>query len=142
MSKTSIACIAFDGKKILIAHRNPVGQMGNRWEFPGGKVEEGESDQQAVVREFSEEFGVDVTVGNLIAEANFKHNSQRVDLHAYLVTLPHNGIEKKFVLTEHSEYKWVELAEIPTLDFVDSDLMIYPQIAKYLVDTLPDVEKQ
>ena len=39
--KTSIACIAFDGEKILVAHRNPTGQMGGRWEFPGGKVEPG-----------------------------------------------------------------------------------------------------
>ncbi|WP_191014595.1 (deoxy)nucleoside triphosphate pyrophosphohydrolase [Treponema zioleckii] len=140
MNKTSIACIAFDEKKILIAHRNPVGQMGGRWEFPGGKVEEGETDEQAVVREFQEEFGVTVQVEKRIAETNFKHNNERVDLHAYLVKLPHNGIEKKFKLTEHSEYRWAELAEIPTLNFVDSDLMIYPQIAKYLVDILPDVK--
>lgn len=136
MNKTSIACIAFDGRKVFIAHRNPTGQMGDRWEFPGGKVEEGETDEQSIVRELKEEFGVEVKPVKKIAEASFKHNSDEFSLHAYLVELPHNGIEKKFTLTEHSEYRWAELAEIPQLDFVDSDMLIYPQICKYLADSL------
>ncbi|MDE7141150.1 MAG: NUDIX domain-containing protein, partial [Treponemataceae bacterium] len=76
MARTSIACIAFDGKKVLIAHRNPTGQMGNRWEFPGGKVEDGEDEREGLVREFEEEFGVTVRVGELIATAQFKHNGE------------------------------------------------------------------
>ncbi|MBR0032710.1 MAG: NUDIX domain-containing protein [Treponema sp.] len=138
MSNTSIACIAFNEKKVLIAHRNPVGQMGERWEFPGGKVEAGESDEAAVIREFREEFGVDVKVGSSVAETFFKHNDDIVALHAYEVFLPHDGIEKKFALTEHTEYKWAELSEIPTLNFVDSDMLIFPFVAKYLADSISD----
>ncbi|MBR4630026.1 MAG: NUDIX domain-containing protein [Treponema sp.] len=136
--KISIACIAFNDKKVLIAHRNPTGQMGGRWEFPGGKVEEGESEESAVVREFEEEFGVTVRVEKQIAEATFKHNGIDRILHAYLIDVPHDGIEKKYVLTEHTEYRWAELAEIPTLNFVDSDMLIYAQVAKYLADSIPD----
>lgn len=132
MAKTSIACIAFDGEKILIAHRNPTGQMGGRWEFPGGKVEDGESDEIAIVREFEEEFGVKVTVGEKIAETFFMHNGQQVALHAYAITLPHDGIAQKYVLTEHTEYKWAMPAEIPTLSFVDSDMLIYPDVVKWI----------
>jgi 8-oxo-dGTP diphosphatase len=139
MNRTSIACIAFDGRKVFIAHRNPVGQMGGRWEFPGGKVEEGEDEKDSIVRELQEEFGVEVTVGDRIAEASFKHNSDEFSLHAYLVQFPHKGLEKKFTLTEHTEYRWAELAEIPQLNFVDSDMLIYPQICKYLAQSLPDV---
>ena len=58
MNKKSIACIAFNEKNVFIAHRNHVGQMGGRWEFPGGKVEDGETDEQSIIREFEEEFGV------------------------------------------------------------------------------------
>ncbi|MCR4627711.1 MAG: NUDIX domain-containing protein, partial [Treponema sp.] len=43
--KLSIACIARDGNKVLIAHRQNIGQMGGRWEFPGGKVENGEEEK-------------------------------------------------------------------------------------------------
>jgi len=129
--KLSIACIARDGNKVLIAHRQNIGQMGGRWEFPGGKVENGEEEKQAVIREFSEEFGVTVEVGKLIATAQFEHNGKSCALHAYEIKVPHNGIEKKYILTEHTEYKWVELSEIENLNFVDSDLKLYPAVKEY-----------
>lgn|SRR5574344_485162 len=135
MVRHSIACIAFEGRKVLIAHRNPVGQMGGRWEFPGGKVEPGETDEQAVVREFSEEFGVTVKTGSRIAAATFKHNGDEFTLHAYQITVPHDGMKQKYVLTEHQGYRWAELAEIPQLEFVDSDMLIYPQILKYFASS-------
>ena len=109
--------------------------MGDRWEFPGGKVESGETDEQACVREMQEEFGVTVTVGEKIGEGSFVHNGVSYVLHAYRIMLPHNGIEKKFTLSEHSGYDWVEPSEIPELNFVDSDMNIYPQVLEYL-DTL------
>lgn len=130
--KTSIACIAFDGEKLLVAHRNPTGQMGNRWEFPGGKVEAGESDETAIVREFEEEFGVTVKVGEKITETFFVHNDAQVALHAYEIFVPHDGIAQKYTLTEHTEYKWALPAEIPTLSFVDSDMLIYPAVMKWV----------
>ena len=110
--------------------------MGGRWEFPGGKVESGESDEQAIVRELKEEFGVQVEVGQKIAETTFKHNGEDFSLHGYLVHFPHNGLDKKFTLTEHTEYDWVELAKIPTMNFVDSDMLIYSQVCKALADSL------
>ena len=134
---SSIACIALAGKKVLIAHRNPTGQMGGRWEFPGGKVEAGESDAEAVVREFREEFGVEVTVGEKIAEAVFVHNGTDVTLHAYRVFVPHDGQETPYVLTEHTGYRWAGIAEVEELSFVDSDLKLYPAVRQY-IEALPD----
>jgi 8-oxo-dGTP diphosphatase len=132
MEKTSIACIALDGNNILIAHRNPTGQMGGRWEFPGGKLEPGETEQQAVVREFKEEFGVHVKVGEKITDSSFRHNGDLVALHAYRIFVPHRGIFFKYKLTEHTEYKWVKITDIPVLNFVDSDLRLYPEVKKYV----------
>ncbi len=131
MSKTSIACIAFKDDKVLIAHRNPTGQMGGRWEFPGGKVEDGETEKEALVREFSEEFGETVSVGKQIAEAFFIHNDEKVTLHAWTIEVSNDGIKKPYILTEHTEYKWVSLKEIEGLNFVDSDKLIYPQVLEY-----------
>lgn len=128
----SVACIIFDGKKVLIAHRNPVGDMGNRWEFPGGKIDGEESPSQAIVREMMEEFSVKAKVGEKITENTFVHKNKECSLEAYLVTLEHDGIEKPFVLTEHTEYKWVFPEEIKDLSFVDSDLKIYPAVLEFL----------
>ncbi|MCK9170062.1 MAG: NUDIX domain-containing protein [Treponema sp.] len=132
MGCVSIACIAYENGRFFVAHRNPSGDMGGRWEFPGGKVEEGESDEQAVVREMSEEFGVTVTVCERIGESEFTHNGKVSKLHAYRILLPYNGMKKKFILTEHSGYDWVEPDEIQKLYFVDSDMRIYPQVLSYI----------
>jgi len=132
MSKVSVACIVIVNKKILIAHRMNVGQMGGRWEFPGGKQEAGETDEQTVIRECGEEFGIAVSVGEKVTESSFVHNGQKVLLHAYRVFVPHDGIEKPYTLTEHTEYKWVDIDEIPSYHFVDSDFTMYPEVKKYV----------
>lgn len=132
MAKNSVAGIAVHGRMVLIAHRNPVGQMGGRWEFPGGKVEEGETDSQAIVREFGEEFGIKVRPGAMISKAVFEHNGENL-LHAYAVKVPHRGIFFKYRLTEHTEYRWADIEEIASLDFVDSDLLVYPDVKKFVL---------
>lgn len=126
----SIACIDYRDGNVFIAKRQNKGDMGGRWEFPGGKLDEGEDNVQAIQREMLEEFGVNVSVGEKICESTFKHKEKLCYLDAYFVTFEHDGIEKPFVLTEHTEYKWVPLETIPELFFVDSDLDIYPSVVK------------
>lgn len=128
----SVACIVYKNGKILIAHRIPKGDMGNRWEFPGGKVDAGETDQMTIVREMSEEFGVKAVPGEKITSCSFFHKEKECFLNAYLVQLEHDGLEKPYILTEHTEYKWVFPKEIENLNFVDSDLKIYPDVLKFL----------
>ena len=127
----SIACIDYRDGKIFIAKRQMVGDMGGRWEFPGGKIEEGEDLQQAVVREMQEEFGVTVTVGSKITSGSFTHRGKPCSLEVLEVHFPHDGMSQSFILTEHTEYKWAELDEIPNLNFVDSDLAIYSDVKKW-----------
>ena len=127
----SIACIDYRDGKIFIAKRQMVGDMGGRWEFPGGKIEEGEDLQTAVVREMQEEFGVTVTVGRKITSGSFTHKGKPCTLDVLEVSFPHDGIEKKFELTEHTDYKWADIDEIPQLNFVDSDLSIYNDVKKW-----------
>lgn len=127
---SSIACIACKDGKLFIAKRQNVGDMGGRWEFPGGKIEEGEDFNTAIVREMQEEFGITVEVGEKITSGVFEHKGKKCTLDAFFVKFPHDGIEKAFELTEHTDYKWIDPSEIPSLNFVDSDLMIYPDIMK------------
>lgn len=128
----SVACIVYKDGKILVAHRIPKGDMGNRWEFPGGKVDAGETDQMTIVREMGEEFGVKAVPGEKITSCSFFHKEKKCFLNAYLVQLEHDGLEKPYILTEHTEYKWVFPKEIENLNFVDSDLKIYPDVLKFL----------
>ncbi|MBD5403689.1 MAG: NUDIX domain-containing protein [Treponema sp.] len=130
--KKSIACIVYDDGKILIAHRNPVGDMGGRWEFPGGKVEPGEDEKDSIAREMMEEFGVVAEAKEKISSIQFEHRGEIFTLDAYLVVFEHNGMEKSFTLSEHTEYKWINASSVPDYEFVDSDLKIYPSVLEFL----------
>ena len=123
--KQSIAGIIFSGGKFLIGHRLPVGEMGGRWEFPGGKVDEGETPADAILREFREEMGLEVTPLDFIASVEFRNKSGPVELLAYHIAIPENA---EFVLSEHSELAWATMSEIETLDFVDSDRLLFPAV--------------
>jgi 8-oxo-dGTP diphosphatase len=126
--KQSIAGIIHENGKFLIGLRLPTGEMGNRWEFPGGKVDPGETPESALKREFFEEMGIAVETGECIATARFENKSGPVTLLAYDVRIPHNVDIK---LTEHSELRWVTLDEIETLSFVDSDRLLLPRIREW-----------
>lgn len=132
--KKSIACIIYNQleHKIFIAKRIPVGEMGSKWEFPGGKIENNEDEKSAIVREMQEEFNVKAFVQQKITETTFQYHNQDVLLEAYEVTFEHDGIKTKFDLTEHTEYCWTDIEKIPNLDFVDSDMKIYPKVLAYI----------
>ena len=127
----SIACIDYRDGKIFIAKRQMTGDMGGRWEFPGGKIEEGEDLETAVIREMQEEFGVTVSVGRKITTGTFTHRDKPCTLDVLEVHFPHDGMTERFVLTEHTDYDWVALDEIPKLNFVDSDLSVYEAVKKW-----------
>lgn len=128
----SIACIVYKDGKVLIAHRNPTGQMGNRWEFPGGKCELGEDCPTAISREMFEEFGVKTTIEQKITTSHFIHNDKNITLCAYLVDFDSDGISAPYKLTEHTEYRWVNIDDIPKDNFVNSDLGIYEDVRTFL----------
>ena len=130
MSK-SIACIVYQNGKLFIAKRRSIGDMGGKWEFPGGKIEDDEAPELAIKREMLEEFSVNVSVGEKIGSASFIHSGKNCSVDAYVVQFEHDGIKVPFVLTEHTEYKWVNPLEIKKLDFVDSDLKLYPYVLDY-----------
>jgi 8-oxo-dGTP diphosphatase len=120
----SVAGIAVENGRVFIARRKAGGDMGGKWEFPGGKVEEGESDADALQREFLEELGVAVTVGPLLASGEFSHNGQQFALNGYRVFFASDNLR----VTEHDECRWAALEELETLDFTDSDRLLFPPL--------------
>lgn len=130
MKKQSIAGIIVVDNLVFIGKRLPQGQMGNRWEFPGGKVEPGETHQEALLREFQEEFMIDIEVGECIAKADFKHNDDTVNLFAYEIKI--KDIDNvSWILSEHTDVNWVSFDKISELEFVDSDLLLLTQIRNF-----------
>jgi 8-oxo-dGTP diphosphatase len=128
----SVAGIAAAEDRIFIARRKAGGDLGGKWEFPGGKVEDGETDQEALVREYDEEFGVKISVGEPLGTAAFEHHGRQFSLHAYRI----NFLEKDFTLAEHTEWRWATFEEIDALDFAGSDRLLFPGIRTRLNSSL------
>lgn len=132
----SVACIDIRDGKIFIAKRQNIGDMGGRWEFPGGKIDDGEDFEAAIKREMNEEFGVDVEVFEKLCEVTFEHKEKLCYVDAFRVHFAEDGLSRRFTLTEHTDYKWENFSKIPALNFVDSDLKIYDKLKMTLKDTL------
>jgi 8-oxo-dGTP diphosphatase len=129
--QSSVAGIAWDCGKFFIAQRLEGGDMGGRWEFPGGKVDGEESDQEALKREYREEFAVDIAVGDFLGSAVFERRGMEHRVNAYRVFFPASAV---FTLAEHVQWRWASLDEIEQLDFVDSDRKLLPDL-KAIADT-------
>jgi 8-oxo-dGTP diphosphatase len=124
--KASVAGLAEEGGKIFIARRIAGGALGEKWEFPGGKVEAGETDEEALMREYAEELGVAIRVGAFLGDAVFEHNGEARIVRGYRVSF----ISRDFVLSEHTEWRWASATEIETLDFAGSDAQLFHQLLK------------
>jgi 8-oxo-dGTP diphosphatase len=115
-SAAGIACM--DGR-YFIAKRGPGSVISGLWEFPGGKVRAGESPREALVREYREEFSVDITVGEKIHTSRFSNGDTEYTLDAFRIT-----IHEDPVLTEHTEYRWVPGESLGNYSFPESDKSI------------------
>jgi 8-oxo-dGTP diphosphatase len=122
--QSSVAGIAWERGKFFIAQRLQGGDMGGRWEFPGGKVDGGESDQEALKREYREEFAVDIAVGDFLGSAVFQRRGLERRVNAYRVFFSVLDL----TLAEHAQWRWATLEEIAQLDFVDSDRKLLPAL--------------
>ncbi len=122
----SVAGIARRGELFFIARRKAdITEMSLRWEFPGGKVEAGETDEGALVREFEEEFSASIRVISFLGESIFTNRGKTRALAAWEIELAPESIG---MLEEHSEAAWLPLELIKELDLADSDKSLLPII--------------
>jgi 8-oxo-dGTP diphosphatase len=123
MVDVSCGVIRKDGK-ILIARRKKGTHMENRWEFPGGKIEPGETPEQCLVRELREELGIETEVGDFITASHFHYKEKNIRLLGYLVEY----VSGEIVLNAHEEIKWVGLDDLRNYDFADADFAIVKEL--------------
>ncbi|HJQ07029.1 MAG TPA: (deoxy)nucleoside triphosphate pyrophosphohydrolase [Nocardioides sp.] len=110
------AVIVEDGK-ILCAQRG-TGALAGMWEFPGGKLEPGETHHDALVREIAEEIHCEIAIGSLVTTTRHEYDAGVLTLTTYYCTL----VAGSPVLTEHSELAWLAPADLDRLDWAPADL--------------------
>jgi len=115
--KLVVAALVRDGARVLMSRRRADQPMPGLWEFPGGKVEPGESPTEALIREVREELGCDVEVGR-IHEVVF-HAYPEFDL--YMLVYPATISRGTPAAIEVAEIAWVEAARLPELELLPAD---------------------
>ena len=121
-----VAALIWDGDRFLICQRPKKKARGLLWEYVGGKVEPGETKQEALIRECREELDFTITVGDVFMDV--VHEYPDITVH---LTLFHASIAEGTIrLLEHNAIAWITPAEIPDYDFCPADEDINKQIIK------------
>jgi len=123
------ALIEYEGK-LLLARRDASSDQAGLWEFPGGKVEAGESQPSALVRELQEELGIKATVEEFIATSELQQPARLIRLHGWRVS----GFTGTIPLRCHSEIHWVAPDDVLSFDLAPADIpLIEAYLAKFAV---------
>ena len=121
---TVVAAIIKKDNLYLIVQRNKHKYLGLKWEFPGGKVESGETFEEALLREIEEELSIVINVYEKIAEEKYKDNKIDIILHYFLCSHKSGTIK----LNEHEDFSWIEKKDFAKYDFVEGDGNILSQL--------------
>lgn len=119
-----VAALIWQGDRFLICQRPAHKARGLLWEFVGGKLEAGESRQQALIRECREELAVEISVGDVFMEVIHEYPDLLVRL-----TLFHAAIvDGTPQMLEHNDLRWIRVEEIPQYDFCPADVDILKKL--------------
>jgi 8-oxo-dGTP diphosphatase len=103
---------------IFLARRKPGKSLAGKWEFPGGKLEVGESEPECLKRELLEELGMEVIVHQRVGENVHQYPAFQIRLIAYRCQL----VSATYALTDHDAYEWVKPEELLTYDLAEADV--------------------
>lgn len=123
-----VAAVLIKENRVFCAQRKNTGETAKKWEFPGGKLEAGESHQQALIREISEELFTKISVDTFVTTVNHQYNTFAITMHAYRCTI----LEGNLTLTEHLDSRWLTLDELSCVDWAPADLPIVERVRELL----------
>lgn len=119
MIKVACAIIEKDGL-VLAAQRSERMSLPLKWEFPGGKIEPGETPEECLCRELFEEMGVSVNVGKSLPASTYHYSKVSVTLYPFVCSIASGEI----VLDEHAAIDWLPPEELHTLDWAEADVAV------------------
>lgn len=125
MINVTCAIIKIDNK-ILVTQRSEKMKLPLKWEFPGGKLEDNESELDCIKREIREELHLEIEVLERLSNSVFDYGAFKINLIPFIA----NYISGDIVLTEHKDYKLIDKSELINLDWADADITIVEEFLK------------
>lgn len=125
-----VAALIWQENKFMICQRPSHKARGLLWEFVGGKVEPGETKEQALIRECQEELAVTLSVGNVFMDVVHEYPDLTIHLTLVSATIA-EGVPQKL---EHNDIKWIAPSEIPNYEFCPADVEILKKITEVFRD--------
>lgn len=122
--KVVAAVIAEEGR--IFATQRGYGEFKDGWEFPGGKIEEGETPQQALVREIREELDTEVEVGNLLGTVEYDYPAFHLSMQCFMCTIKSGSLNLK----EHEAARWLAEDELDSVDWLPADIEVLEWIRR------------
>lgn len=124
------AAIIINNNRILCVQRGPnkFEYISKKFEFPGGKIEAGESPQETVVREIHEELKMEVTVEQDFLTVNHEYPDFKIQMHSFICST----LTRELELSEHISFKWLDVSELKQLDWAAADIPIVDKLIKEL----------
>ena len=119
-----VAAIIRDGDRIFATQRG-YGEYKDGWEFPGGKVEPGETPQEALIREIKEELDADIVVRDLLTTVEYDYPTFHLSMDCFWATLAEGSVLK---LLEHEAAKWLTLDSLDEVKWLPADLHVIESI--------------
>lgn len=145
-SLSVVAALIVSGEKILITQRPPGKHFGLMWEFPGGKVEADETDEEALERELREELDVEARIGPLCFTTQHSQGAKTINLKIYRTQIGKKDPKR----LEVHDYKFVSLDEMGDIEFLPADLrfvsalksQVVPLVAEAPAEQDDDIDEQ
>ena len=119
-----IKAVNENGEPIIFATQRGYGDLKGGWEFPGGKIEEGETPQEALVREILEELETEISVGELIDTIEYDYPTFHLSMDCFWAEI----VSGNLVLTEHEAAKWLTKEELNSVEWLPADITLIDKI--------------
>ena len=122
-----VAAIIIDREKVFATQRG-YGEFKDGWEFPGGKIEPGETPQEALVREIKEELDTEIEVGELLDTVEYDYPKFHLSMDCFICKIKSGDL----VLKEHEEAKWLTKETLDSVEWLPADEGVVEKIRKYM----------
>ena len=128
MKQIKVVAAIIQNKNKILATKRGYGEFINMWEFPGGKIESGETKDEALIREIKEELNVKINVDKFALDVEYQYPNFYLFMSCFMCSIKEGSIE----LLEHNDAKWITKEELDSLNWLPADI----EVINYLKENM------